>query len=127
MILTIDTATRLTKLALLDSSLNLVDGMEEESSFDQSEKLISLVEVLLRRNNLTKYDIKIVAVNPGPGSYTGLRVGITTANFLAFSLNVPVADIFRLDSLKKEKYFTKPILPAYGNCPHITMSKSRLN
>jgi tRNA threonylcarbamoyladenosine biosynthesis protein TsaB len=70
-----------------------------------------------------------IVIFKGPGSFTGLRIGITTANTLAYSLNVPIVGSvgknWRTDGLKKldDKQNDKIVLPEYGALPHITKPK----
>ena len=66
------------------------------TNFDHSEKL--LIEISKILNSRLK-NLKGISVISGPGSYTGLRVGIATANALGYSLNLPVAEVNRLEWL----------------------------
>lgn len=56
----------------------------------QSQNVLLLIDQILSENKLKLNDIKEVEVNTGPGSFTGLRVGVSVANALGFSLNIPV-------------------------------------
>lgn len=56
----------------------------------KAQVVLPIVEGLLEEHGLTLKDITGVEVNPGPGSFTGLRVGITIANTLGFLLKIPV-------------------------------------
>ena len=56
----------------------------------KAQAVLPLVEQLLQEHNRTLQDITTIEVNPGPGSFTGLRVGATIANTLGFLLQVPV-------------------------------------
>lgn len=56
----------------------------------QSQNVLKLIDELLREKKFKLKDIKEIEVNTGPGSFTGLRVGISVANTLGFALNVPV-------------------------------------
>jgi len=56
----------------------------------RSEAAIPLIDKLLKKNNLTLEDVNEVEVFEGPGSFTGLRVGISIANALGFLLKIPV-------------------------------------
>lgn len=55
-----------------------------------SQVLLPLVTKLLDRENLTFQDLKGIEVETGPGSFTGIRIGVSVANALAYSLNIPV-------------------------------------
>lgn len=63
---------------------------ESKSHKERSQSLLPLIEELLNEHGLTVFDLKEIEVNPGPGSFTGLRVGLTIANSLGNLLNIPV-------------------------------------
>lgn len=65
----------------------------------------------LEKENLHQEDITEVEVNPGPGSFTGTRIGVTIANALGFALDIPVND---------QK---NPVEPIYSSPPSITSPK----
>lgn len=65
-------------------------GIGEGFKYLKSEKCLLLVDELLKESNLSIKDIKAVNVNIGPGSFTGLRVGIAIANALGYLLKIPV-------------------------------------
>ncbi|HWQ28971.1 MAG TPA: tRNA (adenosine(37)-N6)-threonylcarbamoyltransferase complex dimerization subunit type 1 TsaB [Dehalococcoidia bacterium] len=62
-----------------------------------ASELMPAVDDLLRRAGLTKRDLSAVFVNIGPGSYVGLRVGVSTAKGLAYGLGVPLVGVGRLE------------------------------
>lgn len=66
-----------------------VDSLEEQNQWG-SQVLLSLVDKILKKNKLNYKDLKEIEVEKGPGSFTGLRVGVSVANALAFSLKIPV-------------------------------------
>lgn len=55
-----------------------------------SQVLLPLIEKLLKQNNLEYSDLESIEVTTGPGSFTGLRVGVSVANALGYSLGIPV-------------------------------------
>jgi len=71
-----------------------VDGKKsklvEDSTFLKSEAALPVIDKLLRKNNLDIRQIQEIKVNKGPGSFTGLRVGVAIANALGFILKIPV-------------------------------------
>ncbi|OGE80653.1 MAG: tRNA (adenosine(37)-N6)-threonylcarbamoyltransferase complex dimerization subunit type 1 TsaB [Candidatus Doudnabacteria bacterium RIFCSPHIGHO2_01_FULL_43_23] len=103
-----------------------------EINRDLSEKLLPAIKALLKKTRMSFSDILILEVVTGRGSYTGLRIGASTANALAYSLKIP---IFQVDSkailgknlarlyLKKAKI--GQISPIYGGPPNITKSNRR--
>ena len=74
---------------------------------DTGSEVLDNIQKLLRKhaNNLKK--IKAILVNQGPGSYTGTRVGITIANSLGWSLNIPVVGYSGRKLSKKNQVFAK--------------------
>jgi tRNA threonylcarbamoyladenosine biosynthesis protein TsaB len=63
---------------------------KQESTLLRSQSVLPLIDKIVNGHNLTMEDITMIEVNRGPGSFTGLRVGIAIANALAFSLKIPV-------------------------------------
>lgn len=97
LILAINTASQESALALIEG--NAVLGEESWlSQANESERLIPCMEKLLELSGKTWKDLTGVFVVKGPGSYTSLRVGITVANSLAWSLKIPMRslDVFEL-------------------------------
>ena len=66
------------------------DKFTSDSKLLRSEAVIPLLDKLLKNNNLTLRDLEAIEVFEGPGSFTGLRVGISIANALGFLLKIPV-------------------------------------
>ena len=66
------------------------DKLVEDSTFLRSEATLPAIDKLLSRNKLKIADIEQVEVSKGPGSFTGLRVGVAIANALSFLLKIPV-------------------------------------
>lgn len=126
MILFIDTISETTTIKIETQNGSFV-VKEIRGKESQTEKLLISIDDLLREQNLSVKDIKSIVVREGDGSYTGLRVGIATANALAFSLNVPViktrGEIVQKMFVKK---FEKCVLPEYSHEPIITKEKPRL-
>jgi tRNA threonylcarbamoyladenosine biosynthesis protein TsaB len=66
------------------------EKLVEDSTFLRSEATLPAIDKLLKQNNLTIKEIDQIKVSEGPGSFTGLRVGVAIANALAFLLKIPV-------------------------------------
>ena len=62
----------------------------KESGILRSQAVLPMIDMMLKAQKLTIHDVCAVEVNSGPGSFTGLRVGIAIANALGFSLKIPV-------------------------------------
>jgi tRNA threonylcarbamoyladenosine biosynthesis protein TsaB len=67
----------------------IVDNLFEHNEYG-SQVLLPLIEKILKNNKLKYIDLKEVEVSTGPGSFTGLRVGVSVANAIAYSLGIPV-------------------------------------
>lgn len=78
-----------TKVQLYDINQQLLD---EKISQNQrgSQVLLPAIEALLAANSIDYGQLTAIEVETGPGSYTGIRVGVTVANALGFSLGIPV-------------------------------------
>ncbi len=95
-----------------------------------SSTLLGAIRDELVKQQATFDDIGSVLVYRGPGSFTGLRIGITVANALAYGLNVPIVGVAEehqwlergLDRLKRGEH-DQLVLPEYGAEAHITKQK----
>ena len=78
-----------------------------------SEKIMELLDGLLKSADLDKKSIQAIAVSIGPGSFTGLRIGLSTAKGLAFGLQIPVVSVPTLDVIaEKVKFLKIPLIVA---------------
>lgn len=96
MILAIDTATNWTGLALHDGSTLLAE-VGWRSRHTQTVELTPAIAQLWRRVGVGAADIRAIAVSIGPGSYTGLRVGLAVAKGLALAHRLPLVGVSTLD------------------------------
>lgn len=64
--------------------------IEQVIDHRKAQAILPIVEQLLKKHNLRLEDITNIEVHPGPGSFTGVRVGVTIANTLGFLLKIPV-------------------------------------
>ncbi len=65
-------------------------AVEQKLDKQKSQALLPLIEKILKEKKTKLQDLTEIQVNPGPGSFTGIRVGLTIANTLAFLLKIPV-------------------------------------
>lgn len=121
-----------TLVGLLEMDGSFKDSKEWVGRQNQSEELLSRVDLLFKKNGIDKKSIDKLVVISGPGSYTGLRVGISTANALAFAWGIPVVGITSTDWQRREgrsdllsKADDQPVKAFYLNAPHITSPKKR--
>ena len=66
------------------------DIQREKIGTQKAQVVLPMIEKLLKNHQLELADITAIEVNPGPGSFTGIRVGVSIANALAFSLKIPI-------------------------------------
>lgn len=96
MYLGIETSSKNCSVALWNSQ-GLI-GCQEQSNdaFVHAELLHEMIDALMIENQLKYEEIEAVVVGRGPGSYTGLRIGVSCAKGIAYSLNVPIYSISTL-------------------------------
>lgn len=96
MLLAIDTATRWASLALLDNT-----GLIAETNWrclgNHTVEVLPTIAQMMKRAQAQPADIKAIAVAKGPGSFTGLRIGMSIAKGFCLALNVPIIAIPTLD------------------------------
>ena len=96
--LAIDTSTTAAGIAVVDEHGLLADYTVNDNN-THSQKLVPMLQELLKSLNMTIADMDILAAVTGPGSFTGLRIGVTTIKSLAYAAQKPVAGITSLDAL----------------------------
>jgi len=64
--------------------------LKQKTDHRKAQAVLPLIEKILQEHNLKLQDLTEIRVNPGPGSFTGLRVGISIANTLGFLLDIPI-------------------------------------
>lgn len=98
LILSLETATTVCSVALHDDGAILASSSMHISR-SASSKLAVMIDELLKRCDKTPKDLKAVAVSSGPGSYTGLRIGVATAKGMCYALSIPLIGINTLESM----------------------------
>lgn len=97
-ILSIETATTICSVAIhRDGKIMVSADLYSEKS--HSGALAILIEQLLAHCDLNFKDLNAIAVSSGPGSYTGLRIGLSTAKGLCYALNIPLIAVSSLDAM----------------------------
>jgi tRNA threonylcarbamoyladenosine biosynthesis protein TsaB len=85
MILSIDTSNAEKIIVGIDDKRFTTNAKKEKS-----QKLLPFIDETLKKNKLAHSDITEIKVNTGPGSFTGLRIGVSVANAIGWSLGIPV-------------------------------------
>ena len=98
LILNIDTSTDVCSVAIARDG-NLIALKENDEGFNHSTLLGVYVDDLLKENDLTANDLDAVAVSMGPGSYTGLRIGVSLAKGICFGAGKPLIAVSTLAAL----------------------------
>ena len=97
-ILGIDTSAKTLNLALVNDNKMLVDCRINTVDRAHSALILPLLNNILVLNSIKINEIEGIAVSIGPGSFTGLRIGLSTAKGLAFALSTPIVGINTLES-----------------------------
>ena len=98
LILAIETGTDICSVALVRDG-KLVALRESDEERNHAKKIAVFVDELLRECGVVADDLDAVAVSKGPGSYTGLRIGVSFAKGLCYGQNIPLVAVGSLDSL----------------------------
>ena len=110
LILNIETATKNCSVSLSNEGKTMVCKEIAEQNFSHAEKLHLFIAEVLAENNLVFSDLSAVAVSQGPGSYTGLRIGVSSAKGLCYALNIPLIAVDTLQLLAKQIQIEKGII-----------------
>ena len=97
-ILALETSSKICSVALFKDQ-NLLSIREEGGSYSHAEKLGIFIEEVMSEAQVEMKNISAVAVSKGPGSYTGLRIGTSTAKGICYALDVPLISVSTLQSM----------------------------
>lgn len=126
-ILAIDTATRQSSITLWENNKEIWEFFYATNSKTYGETILVNLDLLLKRSNWSLEDIDLYVVSKGPGSFTGLRIGIMVIKTLAQIFDKPVASPSYLDVLAYQSKFPGvifSILPARKNEIHTASYKN---
>ncbi|UBH08356.1 tRNA (adenosine(37)-N6)-threonylcarbamoyltransferase complex dimerization subunit type 1 TsaB [Macrococcus armenti] len=117
-LLHIDTSNQPLSVSITDGDSVLAE-FNSGMRINHSITLMSQVESLLKYTGLTMKDIEGVTVAHGPGSYTGLRIGVTAAKTLAYTLDIPLYSVSSLAALaatvRMHEFLLTPVFDARRN------------
>ncbi|MGA9408100.1 MAG: tRNA (adenosine(37)-N6)-threonylcarbamoyltransferase complex dimerization subunit type 1 TsaB [Bacteroidota bacterium] len=125
MILAIETATDICGVALVHGGL-VVERRATTEKHIHSEKLLPMVNDVLSDASLLLKDLDAIAVSIGPGSFTGLRIGLSTSKGLAMALQKAIIAVPTLDALAFEWYRTSSKSPSVIVCPLIDAKRDEV-
>ena len=118
-ILSIDTSSKVCGVSVLDNK-NLICNLDTVTENSHSVSLMPLIDSALKKANLELKDIELIVCDVGPGSFTGIRIGIATVKGFCDSLNIPCIGISSLEAL------AYPILYSESNENNIDSSSVNL-
>lgn len=98
LILCIETGTDICSVGLSRDG-ELISLRESDEGRDHARNVALFVDELLRENDIAAEELSAVAVGMGPGSYTGLRIGVSFAKGLCYGLQIPLVAVGSLDSM----------------------------
>jgi tRNA threonylcarbamoyladenosine biosynthesis protein TsaB len=96
-ILNIETSTKNCSVSIAKEGKTLILNEIAEEGYSHAERLHVFIEASLKEIGITYKDLVAIAVSQGPGSYTGLRIGVSAAKGLCFALDIP---LIAVDTLK---------------------------
>ncbi|YBU88706.1 MAG: tRNA (adenosine(37)-N6)-threonylcarbamoyltransferase complex dimerization subunit type 1 TsaB [Candidatus Walczuchella monophlebidarum] len=92
-ILNIETATRNCSVSLVQNGILQILVEENSKYYSHSENLHKFMDYVFKKSAISIYELNAVSVSKGPGSYTGLRTGVSAAKGLCYGLNIPLIAI----------------------------------
>lgn len=101
-ILNIETATKNCSVSLAKDGETIICKEIAEQGYSHAEKLHVFIAEIIKEVGVSMSDIKAIAVSQGPGSYTGLRIGVSAAKGLCYALEIPLIAIDTLTSLANQ-------------------------
>ena len=99
-ILAVDTSSEICSVAILENDNVIVENSLNDGK-THSENLMTIMENTLEENKIKLSDIDLIACSVGPGSFTGIRIGVSSIKAIAEVLDVPVAAVTSLEALAK--------------------------
>ena len=101
-ILNIETATKNCSVAIAKNGETILCKEIAEEGYSHAEKLHVFIEEIIAEAGINVHDFVAVAVSQGPGSYTGLRIGVSAAKGLCYALNIPLIAVDTLQTLASQ-------------------------
>ncbi len=105
-VLALDTAMNGCTAGVLDTEGDICVAESEQMNRGHAEKLVPLIQSVLTKARFDFPDLGLITTTVGPGAFTGLRIGLSTARALSLALNIPVIGVTTLNVLAAA-YFAK--------------------
>lgn len=109
-ILNLETATKNCSVSISQDGKTILCKEMAEAGYSHAEKLHVFIEESLKESKLSFNDLSAIAVSQGPGSYTGLRIGVSAAKGLGFALNLPLISVDTLQVLASQLSITEGVV-----------------
>ena len=125
----LDSSDRKVIVALLSGG-KLIDSIIEENDNHLSEKFLPMIERIIAKNQLQIDNMDAIYVINGPGSFTGVRVGVTTAKVMAWGLKkriIPISELALLATTLTNKKYIVPYIDARRNAVYAGIYDKNLN
>lgn len=119
-VLALETATKAGSIAIADEEA-FIGEVKLDVSKAHAERVMDYIAWLLKSANVSINEIDAFAVSIGPGSFTGLRIGLSTIKGLAFSKKKPIVPVSTLDAMARRLPFS-----AYNICPMLDARKDEV-
>ena len=105
LILNLETATTNCSVSIAKDGTTIAIKEHNTPNYSHSEQLHVFIEEVLSEASIALSELDAVAISKGPGSYTGLRIGVSAAKGLCFSLDIPLISISTLKSMASQSTF----------------------
>jgi len=119
-VLAIETATISGSIAVIEDD-TFIGEVRTNIKIAHSERVMTSIEWLLKATNFSVHDIDAFGVSIGPGSFTGLRIGLSTVKGLSYASKKPVVPVPTLDAFARRLRFS-----SYNICPMLDARKNEV-
>ena len=113
LILNIETSTTVCSVSLAKDG-KVLASKEQNDGYSHAEKLSPFIKEVLDEQHNDVSDLDAVAVSEGPGSYTGLRIGTSTAKGLCYALDIPLIAVSTLEAMSQRIYKQHPEIDVFA-------------
>ena len=108
-ILALETSAKAVSAAVSENGKILCSGYQD-TGLTHSRTLMPIVEHILKNTDLTMADIDVIAVSAGPGSFTGIRIGVSAAKGLAFAADKPAIGVSTMAAMARNVAFADGLI-----------------
>lgn len=125
----LDSSDKKVIVALLKDE-KIIDSVIDDNDNHLSEKFLPLISNIISKNDLTINDVDKIYIVNGPGSFTGVRIGVTTAKVMAWGLKktiIPISELELIATTKTHKKYIIPYIDARRDAVYAGMYDANLN